>query len=310
MRTYRYLQMAVVALCAASWCVAAQAEESVLNLWISYNYAGEGSYSEADFQDAEKLLLQAQPETKNPYHAARTLNAMGMTYAAVGDYDGAEGCYRCALKLLRKNYGKRSRDVPMVLNNLGDLYYIAGRENESRPLYREALDILERDQRHIEVCHGLNGMALLHNDDGEYVQTEKLLKRGIRIHEKASRREDPNLATLRVNLGALCTNLGRYDEAEVLFEKAKYIQDKVLRPNHPDKAIRLHAYAGLLVRTDRIKEARKAKDEAEAILAEQARTNPMARANQTDAIEQASAPADSAETEAVAGSSEQTQEML
>ena len=310
MRKYRYLQMAAVLLCAASWCVAAQAEESVLNLWISYHCAGEGSYGEADFQDAEKLLLQAQPETKNPYHDARTLNALGMTYAAVGDYDGAERCYLCALKLLRKNYGKRSRDVPMVLNNLGDLYYIAGRENEAGPLYREALDIFERDQRHVEVCHSLNGMALLHNDAGEYAQAEKLLKRGIRIHEKASRREDPNLATLRVNLGALSTNLGRYDEAEVLFDKAKYIQDKVLRANHPDKAIRLHAYAGLLVRTNRIKEARKAKDEAEAILAEQAKTNPMARADETDPIEQASAPADSSESETVSGTSEQTSEVL
>jgi tetratricopeptide (TPR) repeat protein len=215
-----------------------------------------------------------------------------MTHAAVGNYEAAERCYKCALKLLRKHYGKRSRDVPMVLNNLGDLYYIAGREDEAGPLYRQALDIFERDQRHVEVCHSLNGLALLHNDAGEHTQAEKLLTRGIRIHEKASRREDPNLATLRVNLGALCTNLGRYDEAEVLFDKAKYIQDKVLRANHPDKAIRLHAYAGLLVRTNRIEEARQAKAEAEAIQAEQAKTNPMARAIGLDEMEQASASSD------------------
>ncbi|HNT89907.1 MAG TPA: tetratricopeptide repeat protein, partial [Candidatus Hydrogenedentes bacterium] len=51
------------------------------------------------------------------------------------------------------------------------------------------------------------------------------------------------------------TNQGRYEEAGPLFDRAAYIQDQVLRADHPDVAVRLHGTSALYHATGRAKEA-------------------------------------------------------
>ncbi|MCP4642859.1 MAG: tetratricopeptide repeat protein [bacterium] len=271
--------LGIVALMCAALCSAPAFAE--LNLWVSYHYAGEDSYSAADYADAEQLLLEAGPESRYDHRDAYALNALGMTYAARGSFDAAEKCYLCALRLLEKSMGKRSRDIPMVLNNLADLYFIAGDADRSEPLFRRALDINERDQRNIEVCRSLNGMALLHNSRGEIVQAEKLLLRAIKIHEASKRREHPHLATALVNLAVMYMNEGKCCcKVEALLDRAAFIQGRSLKPCHPDVAIRLHVLAGLLVKTERIDEAREVQARAEALQKKQADKNPLTPAGE------------------------------
>ena len=153
---------------------------------------------------------------------------------------------------------------------MADLHYIQGKTKDVECLYRKALSFNKRDQLNIEVCRSLNGLAVLHVDEGEYVEAEELLKRAIRIHEKAERRDHPYLATVLTNLGILYTNLLRFDEAEPLFERASYIQDLGLRADHPDVAVRLHATAVLFHSTGRQAEAATLAEQAEAIRKKQA----------------------------------------
>lgn len=259
----------------AAGLVLALSAHAELNLWISYYCAGEDAYGAADYAEAEALLLDASPETARPWRDAFTLNSLGKAYAAKAEYKAAEKCYLCALTLLEESLGKNSREVPMVLNNLADLYYIAGDAGEVEALYRRALAIHERDQRNIEVVHSLNGMALLHNDAGETVQAKKLLERAISIQDKTLRREHPYTATLLVNKAILYTETGRCDEAELLLERAAYIQSQALRPGHPDVGIRLQAQAALLLKMGRENEARAAANHAERILSAQAEKEPI-----------------------------------
>jgi tetratricopeptide (TPR) repeat protein len=79
------------------------------------------------------------------------------------------------------------------------------------------------------------------------------------------RSEHPYMATALINLAALLTNQGRYDEAKPLLRRAEHIQDEVLGENHPDVAVRLQAKASWLTGKGRIEEARAAQNRAEEI---------------------------------------------
>lgn len=248
-----------------------------LNLWISYHYAGLDSYEYGQYVDAGKLLSEAKAEVQpceGGYRLASTLDRMGMVCVAQQKYGDAEELYKCALCMKEDSTGPKSRPVPATLNNLADLYYVAGKDREEvEHLYRRALDLNRRDQLNIEVCRSLNGLALLHNDAGEFTQAEKLLRRAIEIHEKSGRREDPYLATNLTNLGVLLTNLGRFCEAEPVFDRAQYIQDKALGEEHPDVAVRLAAYANLLAKTDRQAEGYACQQRSDAIREKFAKLN-------------------------------------
>ncbi len=241
-----------------------------LNLWISYHFTGIEADDSGSYRDSEILLLQALEEDQPGFREAQTRDGLGQVYTALGDFEGAERYYREALALKAKSLGKRHREVPQTLNNLADLLYIQDKLEEVEGLYRRALEINERDQLNLDVCRSFNGLALIHNRNGESVEAERLLQRAIALHDKAQRRDHPYLATVLTNLGILYTNLGRYDEAAPLFERARYIQDKVLRDGHPDASLRMHATAALWKATGRLQEAGKLAAQADAIREDQA----------------------------------------
>ena len=249
--------------------VPAQAE---LNLFISYYFAGEDRFETGEYLEADVEFNEALGEEQKAYREADVLDGLGRVYMSQSRYEESEKALQEALRLKERSLGDEHRFVPITLNNLADLYYVTGRIDEAEPVYRKALEINERDQLNLEVCRSLNGMALIHNSRGEYVQAEDLLKRAIALHEKAERRDHPFLATSLTNLGILYTNLGRYEEAGDLFHQAAYIQDKFLRADHPDVAVRLTGEAALYRATGQGSLAAQAAARAENIRKAQAQT--------------------------------------
>ncbi|GMV99946.1 MAG: hypothetical protein AMXMBFR84_10850 [Candidatus Hydrogenedentota bacterium] len=261
----RLLVCLVIGLLCLGTAPAAQAEE--VNLWISYYFTGWQNYDAGFYTNSETLETQGLDESQAAFREADTLDALGMSQTALGKYSEAEDAFQQALCLRETHCGPRSRFVPMTLNNLGDLHYVAGDREKCEGLYRRALDIHDSDQLNIEVCRALNGMALLHNDKGEKVEAENLLKRSMKIHEKAGRRQHPYMATNMVNLALLYIESGKLHEAKELLKHAEFIQNETVGTEHPDVAIRLHAYANLMVAMGKSEKARTAQDEANAIQA-------------------------------------------
>jgi len=227
------------------------------NLWVSYHFTAMNNFEDGDYQDALLLAKSAAEESHKRYRTAETHEELGNALTAIGNFEEAERHYNEALRLKKRSLGKGHRFMASSYNNLADLLYIQGEYEYDRveALYRSALDVLERDQKNIEVCRSLNGMALLHHDAGEHVEAEELLKRALALHEKAERRDDPFTATVLTNLAILYMHLERYDEAEPLLERAKYIQDVRLHADHPDVSLRMHATAALYGKTGRVREA-------------------------------------------------------
>lgn len=259
-----------IASLAAALILPAGFAHAEMNLWISRHFMGIATYDQGQYTEAQGVLENALKETKSAHRHAATLDQLGQLHTALGQFDEAEKYYKDALAEKEKSLGRKHRDVAETLNNLADLYYLAGKTEECEPLYRRALEINERDQLNFEVCRSLNGMALLQNDANNKVEAEKFLQRAIKIHEKAERRDQPYYATVLTNLGILYTNEGRLGEAEVLFDKAKYVQVNCLRADHPDVALRMHATAALLEAQGKSAEASAMAKAADEIRAKQA----------------------------------------
>ena len=145
-----------------------------------------------------------------------------------------------------KETGKKLEDVVKTYAASGYMaFYIAGDKDKVECLYRRALDLNKRDCYSVEVGRSLNGLALVAADAGNIAESENLLKRAVKVHFMGGRSEHPYMATALTNLGILYTEQGKYAEAKESLLKAKHIQDEVLRPDHPDVAIRKNAEANL-----------------------------------------------------------------
>lgn len=236
-----------------------------VTLWVSHHFQGTDSYEAGKYRDAEALFTQAEGDTCAEHRLAFTLDGKGMAYTALGQYADAEECLKKAMCLRKESCGPESRFVSATLNNLADLHYIAGDKDKVECLYRKALELNEDDLYSIEVGRSLNGLALVANDAGNAVEAENLLKRAMRVHMMGNRSEHPYMATVMINLGALYTSQGRYDEAKCMLRSAEHIQDTVLGCEHPDVAVRLQAEASLLSATGCLDKAKKAQNRAEEI---------------------------------------------
>lgn len=236
----------IILLAVLAAVVPAGVASAELNLWISRHYAGIATYDQGQYQEALGVLEAALGETNAKHRHAYTLDQIGQVHTALGRFEDGEKYYKEALAEKEKSLGRKHRDLAETLNNLADLYYLTGKIENCEPLYRRALEIMERDQLNIQVCRSLNGLALLENDGNDKIEAEKFLQRAITIHDKAERRDQPYFATVLTNLAILYINSGRYDEAAPLLEKAKFVQALSLRADHPDVALRMHATAALL----------------------------------------------------------------
>ncbi|MBW1942551.1 MAG: CHAT domain-containing protein, partial [Deltaproteobacteria bacterium] len=98
---------------------------------------------------------------------------------------------------------------------------------------------------HLIVAAGLNNLALLYSDLGEYAKAEPLYKRSLAIKEKALNPDHPDVATSLNNLAGLYHLSGDYAKAEPMYKRSLAISEKAFGPDHPDVANGLNNLAGL-----------------------------------------------------------------
>ncbi|SFO36981.1 tetratricopeptide repeat protein [Nitrosospira briensis] len=219
-------------------------------------------YALGQYAKAEPLFLgslkifEKKLGSEHP-HVATNLSNLAGFYYTLGEYAKAEPLYLRALKIREKAFGPEHPDVAASLNNLATLHYAQGHYAMAEPLYQRSLQILEKvlGPDHPHVAANLNNLAELYQEQGQYGKAEPLYQRSLKIWEKALGPEHPHVAVSLNNLAALYYNQQQYAKAEPLFQRSLKIWEKSLGPDHPDVANALKAYADLLDRMGRAKEA-------------------------------------------------------
>ncbi len=151
------------------------------------------------------------------------------------DYAEAEKLLLAALKEAEK-FGEQDPRLATSLNNLAVLYYGQGRDAQAEPLYQRALAIREKalGPEHPDVAQSLNNLALLYNAQGKYAQAEPLYQRSLVIREKVLGPEHPNVATVLENYADLLHKLNRDAEADKMEARAQAIRAKHAKEKSPN----------------------------------------------------------------------------
>src|SRR5438876_543262 len=120
------------------------------------------------------------------------------------------------------------RDQAGDLNNRAVSFRSQGRYDEAEPLFRQALDIMERTKGrdHLDVAIILNNLGELYYMQGRYAEAEPLYQRALAIKEKVLGSDDLALATTLENYAALLSRTNREDQATNLAARAKGIRAK------------------------------------------------------------------------------------
>jgi len=133
-------------LCLGLWpMVAASAQET---RWDSIMADGMRAYQQADYAEAEKLLLAALKEAEK--------------------------------------FGDQDPRLATSLNNLASLYYAQGKYTEAEPLYQRSLAILEKalGPEHPQVAQSLENYAALLTKTNRDAEADKMEARAQAIRAK------------------------------------------------------------------------------------------------------------------------------
>ncbi len=180
-------------LCLGLWpMVAASAQET---RWDSLMADAAKAYQQADYSEAEKLLLAALKEAEK--------------------------------------FGEQDPRLAANLNNLAALYNAQGRYVQAEPLFQRALAIVEKalGPEHPHVATSLNNLAALYIAQGKYTEAEPLYQRALLVLTRAVGPEHPGVATMLENYARMLRVLNRHDEAEKMEGRAQAIRAKHAQEN-------------------------------------------------------------------------------
>lgn len=184
----------------------------------------------------------------DPLALASTLRTLGDVQQKMGEYEAAEGVYREAWDIRRRELGERHAQVAESFNDLGDVLHDQGSYEAAEPLYERAL-ALRRElfgEHHPDVAESLNNLALLYHERREPDRAEPLYRQALEMRRDLLRSDHPDLATSLANLASLVYESGRSDEAEPLFREAVAMNRRLHGDDGPEGVPALQNLALLL----------------------------------------------------------------
>src|SRR5215471_406237 len=252
-------------------CTSAQPTEQKV-IYDRYRAAQRiGNFREA-LKEGQQLESLAKPHSATqPRYYAEVLELLGEAQMALGYYDDAQQNFKEALGILEHVPGSIEM-VPWATGLLGEAYRRAGRNREASPLLRSALDMWQAaagDHR-ARIAWVFNALGSIAYDTGQHADAETLYQRAIDLsqesqakatylnnlatvylkqnrdreaeahlltafdlQQKATARDNPDLAQTINNLGVAYRKLGRAAEAKAHSERALEIVQKIYGEGHP-----------------------------------------------------------------------------
>src|SRR5262249_42748545 len=133
----------------------------------------------------------------------------------------SEPLFKKALAIYEKVAGAESPPVATLLNNLGQVYKVEGREADAEPLIKRSLAIREKvlGASHPDVARSLNNLGDLYQRQRRFAEAEPLFKRALAIREQEVGPDHPDTAASVNNLASLYQAEGRAADAIPLTER-------------------------------------------------------------------------------------------
>ena len=184
------------------------------------------------------------------------VSGLGRVYLLKGDLDKADLLLRRALDLETKLHGPGFAAAP-VLFNLAMLHASNKRDADSKRLFSEAIETLERNQSadEVEAIAVYDNCALFCISRDMPDEAEPLLRRALIVRQETVGPRHPIYAAGLVNLGRLQFARDAFDEAESLFWQATDVYQRARRSSFSGFLPALYFLALIAVRNKRYDEA-------------------------------------------------------
>jgi serine/threonine-protein kinase len=144
-----------------------------------------------------------------------------------------------------------------LLDVIGEVYLNLGRFDAAQPLLERALALRRETlgERHADVGHSLDHLALLHEKRGAYDEAERLNREALALRRALHGPDHPAVAESLNRLAGLLMHQGRYKAAEPLYRESLSIRRQLLGDDHEEGAITRSDLALLLNRRGQFEEA-------------------------------------------------------
>lgn len=198
--------------------------------WKTLNTAGMLAYKERDFVLAKEMFHRAlsalEGSTERDSRAATTLNNLGATHEALGEYEQAELRYRHALTMIETIQGPDHPDVVVGLNNLASLYFSQRAFNKAEPLWQRGLSISEQflGDAHPHLIQTLLTLGLVTQVQNKFDRAEPYYLRAIEIGKRALGDDHPSLIPLYERYASFLRQTGREEEARAVDRQTEAIR--------------------------------------------------------------------------------------
>ena len=183
-----------------------------------------------------------------PITEAMVRFVVGTTLNSLGQYDDALPQLRRARELDQLHRTPGDPQIPVTLNDLGNVLSNRGKFEEAEAIAREVLRIrqstLAADSP--DTGHSMMALGVILRHREKFTEAETMLRGGLDVQRKSLGPDSLEVATAMNNLSALLWGTGRLSEAEPLCGDVLRIRRAKLPPNHPYIASSLNNLAQLL----------------------------------------------------------------
>jgi tetratricopeptide (TPR) repeat protein len=214
-------------------------------LAVSLSHEGDLLTLRAEYPDAERAYREAielqralPPDRRDDAALARSLFGLGFELAQRGRHAEAERSLQEALTLQKRAYPGPNEDTARTLQMLA--WTINERsQKDALPLMQSAVAMqrtLWGAQPYPDYAAALNDLGLLYRDQGDYVESEQLLRESLAMLHRLLGDKHPDVAQALNNLALVQQRQGDLNGAEATFRQAIAMQRELLGAVHPDLA--------------------------------------------------------------------------
>jgi tetratricopeptide (TPR) repeat protein len=173
------------------------------------------------------------------------LQGLGITLLSAGRYEEAGTVLRFGREEAERRLGLDDADVGVCCNALGMLGKYTGQFKDAETHYERAMTIATSSDSYDDlqvatIWHNIGG---LRHASGRAAEAEEPARRAYELRSAALGRDHPDALADGAALAAVLLDLDRYDEAEVLLERARAGFEDRHGSHHYEVAVCLHGLA-------------------------------------------------------------------
>jgi len=210
------------------------------------------------YADAESTLLRALALEQPVLDRAATLNALGLIYTTIDQYEKAEPLLNEALAIRTNELPADSTPTLETISNLATVDSAKGRYADAEAKFRYALratDVAGQTQSTSIALQSLLLSQVLVSQ-GKLDEADVLIRRSLDLYQQRLGSDHPRFAGALKTLASIEALRGRDRDAEDHYRQALAIDEKVIGPQSPAVAADLMSLVPLLKRAGKQQDAK------------------------------------------------------